>query len=134
MGMFHYYSLPNSEIFIFDEFLIAQIREGVTIQPEHNEKLNDIIERHFSEKNMVYISNRVNSYSVNPLVYRETEKIPNLVAIAIVPETSMMRESAEYEQKFYEKPYEIFDTLSEAVQWVQSVLQELKDFKNNGNK
>jgi hypothetical protein len=78
-------------MFVFDEFLICQIKEGADIRPELNERLNKIIQIHFEGKNIVYISNRVNSYSADPLTYSETEKIPNLVAIAVVPETQLMR-------------------------------------------
>ncbi|WP_296313824.1 hypothetical protein [Winogradskyella sp. UBA3174] len=123
MGMFHYYELPNSEMFVFDEFLICQIKEGAEIKPELNERLNKIIQNHFEGKNIVYISNRVNSYSVDPLTYSETEKIPNLVAIAIVPNTQLMRKNAEFESEFFHKPYEIFDTLSEAIQWVHKIIE-----------
>lgn len=124
MGLFQYYNLPRAELFVFDEFLVCQIREGENIHPEHNKNLNAIIQKHFLGKNIVYISNRVKSYSVDPLTYVETEKIPNLVAIAMVPETEAMRKNAEYERNFYDKPYEIFDTLSEAIQWVHKILVE----------
>lgn len=123
MGMFHYYSLPRAELFIFDAFLVCQIREGMEIHPEHNQKLNEIIQRHFTGKNIVYISNRVNSYSVDPLTYVETEKIPNLIAIAMVTETPIMKQNAEYERNFFDKPYEIFDSLSEAIQWVHNIIK-----------
>ncbi len=58
MGIFHYYKLPNSEMFVFDEFLICQIKEGADIKPELNERLNKIIQTHFEGKNIVYISKR----------------------------------------------------------------------------
>lgn len=123
MGMFHYYNLPSAELFIFDEFLVCQIREGMEIHPEHSQNLNEIIQKHFSGKNIVYVSNRVNSYSVDPLTYVETEKIPNLVAIAMVPETPIMKQNAEFEKNFFDKPYEIFDTLSQAIQWVHTIIK-----------
>ncbi|SFN79828.1 hypothetical protein SAMN04487989_10474 [Bizionia echini] len=124
MGMFHYYSLPRAELFVFDEFLVCQIREGMEIHPEHNIKLNEIIQKHFTGKNIVYVSNRINSYSVDPLTYVETEKIPNLVAIAMIPDTPIMKQNAEYERNFFDKPYEIFDTLSEAIQWVHKIIKQ----------
>ncbi|MEO8933768.1 MAG: hypothetical protein ABI295_05625 [Xanthomarina sp.] len=121
--MLYYYDLPQSEIFIFDDFLICQIREGATIKLEHHIKLNEIISKHFSDRRIVYISNRVNSYSIDPLTYVEIEKIPNLIAIAMIPETELMRKNAEYERDFYDKPYEIFSNLSEAIAWAYSILK-----------
>ncbi|WP_417867619.1 hypothetical protein [Xanthomarina gelatinilytica] len=124
MGMLHYYNFPETEMFVFDEFLICQIREGAEIHPEYNEKLNKVIQKHFTGKNMVYISNRVNSYSVNPLTYVETERIPNLIAIAMIPETELMKKNAEFERDFFDKPYEIFDSLSKAIQWAHTIVKD----------
>lgn len=121
--MFFYYNFPETEMFVFDEFLICQVREGAEIQPDHNIQLNEIIQKHFSEKKLAYISNRINSYSVDPLTYVGTEKIPNLVAIAMIPQTGIMRRSAEFESDFYDKPYEIFNNLSDAIAWVHSILK-----------
>lgn len=125
MGIIKYYNIEESEIFIFDEFIINQIKEGVLIEPKHNVILNDIIQKHFSGKTMAYISNRVKSYSVNPLIYNETVKIPNLVAIALIPKTTAMRSNAEYEREFYDKPYEIFDNLSQAIAWVHKIIANI---------
>lgn len=127
MGLIKYYNYEDGELFIFDEFVINQVKEGVVIEPEHNDLLNDIIKRDFKGKNMIYISNRVKSYSVNPLVYPETEKIPNLIGIGLIPKTQLMKKSAEYERQFYDKPYEIFDGLSAAIEWAHELLSKTKN-------
>ncbi|WP_051209950.1 hypothetical protein [Gelidibacter mesophilus] len=133
MGIIKYYSLEDCEVFVFDEYIINQVREGVVIEPHHNDFLNDIVHKHFSGKKMAYISNRVKSYGVNPLIYPEAEKVPNLIAIAIIPKTALMRRNAEYEQGFYKKPYGIFNNLSDAIAWVhelfnndESVVEKVK--------
>lgn len=126
MGIIRYYDLEEAEVFIFDEFIINQIKEGVIIEPHHNHQLNEIIKEHFMNREMVYISNRVKSYSVNPLIYPETEAIPNLVAIAIIPLTAKMKENAIYERNFFDKPYEIFESLGDALQWVHIILKRSK--------
>lgn len=124
MGIIKYYNFEESEVFIFNEFIINQIKEGVVIQPEHNDVLNDIVHKHFTGKDMIYISNRVKSYSVNPLIYHETEKIPNLLAIALIPKTALMRKNAEYEREFFDKPYEIFENLSKAIEWAHKIIKK----------
>lgn len=124
MGMIHYYNMEDGELFVFDEFLICQITEGVNVTPDHSEILNQVIKKHFQGKDLVYISNRVNSYSVDPLTYVETERIPNLVAIAMVPDDDIMRKNAEYERNFYDKPYEIFNNLSEAIEWSHRMIND----------
>lgn len=127
MGIIKYYNYQDGELFIFDEFIINQVKEGVVIEPAHNDILNDLVKQHFSGKNMIYMSNRVKSYSVNPLIYPETEKIPNLIAIALIPKTSLMRKSAEFERTFYDKPYEIFKNLSTAIEWAHELLRKTKN-------
>lgn len=131
MGIIKYIDLEDSEVFIFDEFIINQVKEGVVIEPKHNDLLNDLVQEFFSGKNMVYISNRAKSYSVNPLIYTETKKIPNLIAIAVIPKTIAMRKSAEYERSFYDKPYKIFDGLKDAIIWVEAFLSKADRFKDD---
>lgn len=126
MKIIEYYDFEISEAFIFDEFIINQFKEGVVVEPEYSAILNSCIKKHFSGRNMVYISNRAKSYSVNPLIYKETEKIPNLVAIAIIPKTDIMRRNADYEREFYGKSYGIFDNLSASVEWAHSILAKSK--------
>lgn len=124
MGIIQYYNLKDAEVFIFEDFIINQIKEGVTIEPKHNDILNDLIKKHFSGKNMVYVSNRAKSYSVNPLIYQETSKIPNLIAIAMIPKTDVMRKNAEFEKEFFPKPYEIFERLTDAIDWVGTIMDK----------
>lgn len=131
MSMFYYYDFKESEVFIFDNFLVNQIKEGVTIIPDHNEKLREVLDKHFANKKVVYISNRHFNYAVDPLTYLETSKIHNLVAIAIVAKTEMSKSNAKLESMFYKKNFEIFETLSEAMAWVQKQLVESEVTKEN---
>ncbi|WP_299522705.1 hypothetical protein [Winogradskyella sp.] len=124
MGLFHYYNSGHAEIFVFDDFLVKQIKEGESIDKEELEIFNEVLEKHFKNKNMAYISNRITSYSVNPLVYKEAEKISNMVAVAIIPATPKMRANAEYERQFYNKPFGIFDNLSKAIKWVHKIIEK----------
>ena len=131
MSIFHYYDFKDSEVFIFDNFLVNQIKEGVNITPEHNEKLREVLDKHFAHKKLVYISNRHFNYSVDPLTYLETSKIHNLVAMAIVAKTEMSKSNAQLESMFYKKNFEIFETLSEAMGWVQKQLVKSEVPKEN---
>ena len=124
MGMFRYYDIGHAEVFIFDDFLIKQVREGEVVDQKETEEFKIILKEHFDGKNMAYISNRVTSYSVNPLVYKDAEKIPNLVAIAVIPANDKIRASAKYEGQFYDRPFGIFENLSDAIQWVHKIIEK----------
>ena len=54
----------------YDRYVIAEINEGVHLDHQHNEALIEITENHYS-KPFVYITNRINSYSVDPMFTRE---------------------------------------------------------------
>lgn len=122
MSVFYHYDLEYAEVFIFDDFLVNQVKEGITVREEHNKKLREVIDKHFTNKPLVYIANRHFSYAVDPLTYIETSKISNLLAIAIVSPDEVKRKNALLEKHFYSKPFEVFPTLTEAMSWVQVVI------------
>lgn len=126
MGMFKYYNLPHAEVFIFDDFLIKQVKEGELVSYKETETFKELLDIHFKNKKVAYISNRVHSFSINPMVYKEAEKIPNLIAVAIIPGSESMRSNAEFEKQFYHKPYGIFDNLTDAIAWVKTVFDKEK--------
>ena len=41
-----YYNLPFVEVFVFEKYLIAQVKEGTLLQPENNAQLKELIEKH----------------------------------------------------------------------------------------
>lgn len=122
MSIFCHYDLGYAEVFIFDEFLVNQIQEGATITPAHNKTLRKIIDTHFKNKPLVYISNRCFSYAVDPLTYIETSEIHNLLAIAIVADSNININNALLEKTFYKKPFKTFPTLSESMVWVNDIV------------
>jgi hypothetical protein len=129
MSIFHYYDLEYCEAFVFDEFLISQIRESTIIRPSHSIELANVITKHVGDSPMVYISNRILSYTVDPITYLDTAKIDNLKAIAIVTQERKFKKSAEYEKIFYKKSFEVFTALSQAIGWAKLTLHEFKNDK-----
>ena len=113
----HHYDLEYVEVFVFETFIITQIRESFILQPEHNQQLREIILKHFASKNLVYIANRVNAYNVSPMTYMETSKIENLLGMCIVTIEGLAQETAHFESKFYSKKFHVTDNLLEAMVW-----------------
>ncbi|MDH7914008.1 hypothetical protein [Winogradskyella sp. SYSU M77433] len=124
MGIFKYYDIGHAEVFVFDDFLIKQVKEGVIIDLKETDALKEVLEENFKGRNVAYISNRMTSYSVNPLVYKEIENISNLVAIAIIPNNHLKKSNAEYEKQFFKKPFGVFDSLDEAIKWVHHIISK----------
>lgn len=115
--------LDFCELHIYEEFVISIANEGVTISPEHNQELINVVETYFPEREFVYISHRINSYTVDPITYFETSKIKNLKGFAVVSKAYKARANADVEKLFLNKPFEIFDDIDKAISWTKSILK-----------
>lgn len=115
--------LDFGKVTIYEHILIAKLNEGVLFDVSNNKKLLDLGTEIFKGENYGYISHRVNSYAVDPMVYFESAKAKNLKAIAVVSESEMTRRNAEeVEKKFYKDSncFEVFNTLEDAVTWIKT--------------
>ena len=104
-------------------YLIAVMDEGITVKPEHNSVLLDIVQKYFPDTSFGYITHRKHSYSVDPSIYFETSKIPNLVAFAIVSRHEINQMNAELEKKFLKKPLRHFEELNDAIKWIEEMVR-----------
>ncbi|WP_460219541.1 hypothetical protein [Psychroserpens sp. MEBiC05023] len=114
-------TLDFCDIHIYDNYMVVTVNTGVNITSDHNEVLKNIADTYFKNKPFVYITHRVHSYSVDPAVYKDTSKISNLVGFCVVSKNYMAKSAAQIEKLFLNKPFEIFDTLTEAIEWARSV-------------
>ena len=111
-------------LYVYDKILVSELHEGVLLDVLNNRKILEIGQDTFKRDPFGYISNRVNSYAVNPMVYRESAEHPQLKAIAVVSQNEMGRKSALLEQQFYtnKNSFQIFSDLEEAKKWMSSVI------------
>ena len=107
---------------IYDFYMIVVINEGITVTPEHNNVLLNIVDTYYENKPFVYITHRLHSYAVDPAVYSETSKISNLAGFCVVSSDYKAKRNAEIEKLFLNKPFEIFDTIEEATTWANQVI------------
>lgn len=117
--------LKFAEVTILDRILIAEIKEGFLLDSSSNKELLDLGRKYFRESTYGYISNRVNSYAVDPMVYRDSAKVQNLKAIAVVSNSEIARANARrVERPFYRKgnAFDVFKNLEEAVIWIKQQL------------
>ncbi|MDY8138986.1 hypothetical protein [Aquimarina sp. 2201CG5-10] len=117
------YILDFCTVEIYEDYLKVVMNEGVTVSPEHNNILLEMVERHFKHKAFLYITHRINSYSVNPTIYLETAKIPNLVGFAVVSDDPQQKIQAKIEKTFFSKEFKEFNTLTEALEWKDQILK-----------
>lgn len=117
--------LDFGKVWFKENILIAEMDEGILFDVENNRKLLTIGRTHFSGESYGYISYRVNSYAVNPMVYLESASTSNLKAIAVVTTNDTCKNNAILERQFYKESnsFEIFSNLEEAVNWMRYQLK-----------
>ncbi|WP_378175815.1 STAS/SEC14 domain-containing protein [Aquimarina sp. SS2-1] len=120
-----FYDLGFAKVEIQENLLINTIAEGFLVTPEHNKLLLEFVRKYFDNKPFVYISNRVNSYSVDPTVYHETEKIENLLGIAVVSKDHRQQKLTELESKFFEKKLKYFNNIDDALNWKNGLIEKM---------
>ncbi len=102
---------------VFKSYSVVNIREGATVKPGDEAIFKKLIAEFYGDHPFVYISHRINSYAVDPIIYKAVSKIENLLGYAVVDEKSKMYSSAQVEKLFYDKAFEMFDDLEEAKIW-----------------
>ncbi|WP_108803026.1 STAS/SEC14 domain-containing protein [Aquimarina sp. Aq107] len=122
--MSKHYDLGFALVEIREDYLKNTISEGFLVMPKHNKLLLEFVTKYFKDKPFVYISNRVNTYAVDPTVYHETTKIDTLVGIAVVSKNHRQKKLTELESKFFEKKLKYFSSISEALEWKNEILKK----------
>lgn len=121
------YSLYFCDVTIYKDYLKVVIKEGVTVLPEHNSVLLEMVEKHFKDKPFVYLTHRIHSYSVDPAIYFLTSKISNLAAFIVVANDPQQEQQVQVEKKFFNKEFRLFKNMDEALVWKDQFLKNYQD-------
>ena len=108
-----------------NNILVSELNEGILLDVESNRKLLQIGAEEFQGEAYGYISNRIYSYAVDPMVYKESAEYSALKAIAVVSPREIGRRSAQVERSFYKdrNSFEIFSSFEDAKAWVTQSLE-----------
>lgn len=107
-----------------NNYVLSVINEGVVYSHEESFKERLAILRHFNDKSFIYISNRINSYSVDPLIYKEWSDFDNLIGFAVVSKNYLTISNMDIEKLFLDKPLKSFQTIKEAELWSKKILNK----------
>ncbi|MDH7446836.1 hypothetical protein [Aquimarina sp. 2201CG14-23] len=121
--MTKYYDLGFAKVEVQENYIKNTIEEGFLVMPKHNNLLIEFVTKYFSDIPFVYISNRVNVYYVDPMVYYEARKINNLMGIAVVSKNPRQKKLTELESKFFTKELEYFANIRDALEWKNRILK-----------
>lgn len=112
--------------YLLDDFFIMEVNEG-----EHfnwgklNTLLDSLRDYYGNHKTLAYIANRVNSYSIDPVLWSYFDKDDSLlIAASIVSYRDSSFMNANIEKQMASIPIKRSHSLGEAINWVQ----QLKEF------
>jgi len=109
---------------IYDRYIIAEIKEGIVLSHEHHDVLDQIAKTYFHDTTFVYITHRIHSYTVNPMIYARTAKLSNLVGFAYVSKHKLSLASAQLETMFLKKAHYMGGSLEDAIQWANGITKK----------
>lgn len=109
-------------ISFYEHYMVAVMNEGVNVGKDENEVLIQYAKDYYKNKQFVYITNRINSYSVNPNIYPRTAQVKSLVGFAVVSKDYKTKANTKIEKMFFNKPYEVFMNLDDAIKWAEKLV------------
>ena len=114
------------EFEFYRDYFIGRIYEGVNAGPDFSDLLSELIQKHFSGRPVIYISDRVNSYSVDPMATKDLIVRNNIKFTGAVVYTRRQKRISSFEDKIIEETKRCsFDSIAAAVSWAELKAQEL---------
>lgn len=121
MKIIHY---DFGEFMIYENYIIGIINEGVVFGKYQYELLLGAFRAHFKGRPFGYISYRIHTYTINPMVYVNPSYCDDFFAIAIVSNDSILVErSYKIERFFYKGHFRYLDNLNDAHNWISPLLR-----------
>ncbi|GAA4277379.1 STAS/SEC14 domain-containing protein [Aquimarina mytili] len=118
------YDLEIGKVSFYKNYLIIEVAEGISFNHEKAKQLSRLTELHFGNQPFGYISNRINSYSLEPMDYLKIKEIlPNIKAFAVVAYNNFQKASVRIENMFYQDGIVTFEQIEEAVKWIKDKLK-----------
>jgi len=107
--------------YLFEDFFIMEVNEGIHFNSEKLNSLLTEIRKHYgNHKKLAYIANRVNSYSIDPVLWSYFDKDDSiLIAVSIVSYRDSTFMNANIEKQLSAISLKRSATLEEAIGWVQ---------------
>ncbi|MFD2561127.1 hypothetical protein [Aquimarina rubra] len=129
--MIRFYDLDFCKLEIHHNYMIAVMKEGIVVSATNNSILIKIAEKHFKKTPFVYITHRIHSYSVDPIVYIKTGEVHNLLGFAVVSKNPMQEIQTKYERSFFKKEFRRFDDIESALSWKDELIEKHQSKKTH---
>ena len=113
------YCLDIGDFHFFSDFIVAEFKQGSYVSFSDFEEIFDLSSEFFGSKSYGFISNRVNSFSVNLLdIVNHRKKLEHLNAYAIVTYSHNSKRMLAIEDHYFKFERKRFNSLIDAAKWV----------------
>ena len=121
--------ITKAELEIHDNLVIVRFDEGSDVTIEDWMEIKEMVFDNFSGK-FAWISDRINSYSIDPTLLLETEVIEdmnNFICLAQVNYEKKLKDSTDLAKDFLSAnvPFRSFTKLDDALNWVKEKLRDI---------
>jgi hypothetical protein len=114
------------EFEFYKNYFIGRIYKGVNAGAYFVDSLTELIQKNYSGRETIYISDRLNSYSLDPIATNDLISRNNIRFVGIVFYTKRKRNMYSYEEHFFRgKTICFFDSLGAAEEWAEKKSLEL---------
>lgn len=120
------HDLALGKVTFYSNIVVGEVKEGQHVSYENASIASQLIAQTYKGTiPFVYISNRVNSYSMDPVAYKELiSLVPNLIGFGAVSTSKRTRMLSNLERIFVKKPMRVFETMDEAFEWSFKLLED----------
>jgi hypothetical protein len=116
------------EFEFYSNYFIGRMYEGVNAGSSFVDAFSELIQRHYSGRPTIYISDRVNSYSLDPIATNELIKRNNIRYAGVVVYTQQQRNVFSYEKRILQGvTIRSFESLPAAISWTEQKSLELQE-------
>ncbi len=116
--------LDIGRFLFYTNMVVGEFDEGVHVTKRSAAEAIEIaLQLYAGRTSIIYISHRLNSYSMDPVGYGEVVKMfPNFIGFAVVSQNRYRRMLAAIEKLFIKKPVGVFYDLEAAFTWAEDLL------------
>lgn len=118
--------IPNlGEFEFYKGYFVGRIYEGVNADETHVEALSSLIRKYYAGAPVIYISDRVNSYSLDPIATKKLIKINNIKYALIIMHKESQKASLPVEKMLINNVVmKSFDSIELAKAWAEDEISK----------
>lgn len=122
------YCLDIGDFHFFSDFVVAEFKQGAYVSFSDFKEIFDLSQEFFESQPYGFISNRVNSFSVNLLdILKHRQKVKHLKAYAIVTYNHNSKRMLAIEDYYFKFQRKRFNSFLDAARWVTAQVKSAQE-------